>query len=166
MSNSQEISWLKVQSADNNIIYQTESKNIIQKLKSSSEDKASKLNFPVLNDILDFEIFTSLESDNIFTEEGKQILNYRGFSDDNKNKISVNVIGDIITATIILENKKGFTYQILPIKNKLYSKEIDTSGELDNINLKNDILKDQAITIKKKLLPLNPHWLRWKVSQI
>ena len=128
MSNSQEISWLKVQSADNNIIYQAESKNIIQKLKSSSEEKSSKLNFPVLNDVLDFEIFTSLESDNIFTEKGKQILNYRGFSDDNKNKISVNVIGDIITATIILENKRIHLSNIAD-KNKFIYKEIDTTNE-------------------------------------
>ena len=74
---------------------------------------------------------------------------YKGVSKLKKDKIFVNVIGEIITITIIQKNKRLHLSNVKN-KNEFILSEIDSSDEFDNIDLENDIINHSEHDLEKK----------------
>ena len=126
-SNSQEISWLKINTTNNQVLYKSESDNLIRKLNRTTEFSSESIDFPVNNNLLSFDIVKNKVSNQYDLAETK-VSSYIGFTKDNKNKVFLNIIGDIITITIHLENSRVHLSNAKNKNNFVY-KEIDTTNE-------------------------------------
>ena len=144
---SQEISWESLSSEDDKIIFKTNLDAISKKLNSTINDINSLIKLPI-NDF-NFEEFNLNREFKFINENKINIQLYRGTSKNLKDKVFINVIGEIITITIIQENKR-LHLSNAKNKNEFIFKEIDTTNELDKINLENDIINHSENSLKKK----------------
>ena len=126
-ANSQEISWLKINTTNNQVLYKSESDNLIRKLSRTTEFSSESIDFPVNNNLLSFDIVKNNVS-NQYNLGETQTSNYIGITKDNKNKVFLNIIGDLITITIHLENSRVHLSNVKNKNNFVY-KEIDTNNE-------------------------------------
>ena len=149
---SQEIVWENLSSENNKTVFKTNSEVINKTLINIKNNIITDIKFPVDN--VNFEEFR-LKKDSDLKKDGKSNVQlFKGFSKTKKDKIFINVIGDIITITIIKPNKRLHLSNIKN-KNKFILKEIDSSKEFDNINLENDIINHSEHSLKKKLATNN-----------
>ena len=144
---SQDISWLNIDSKDDKTVFKSDSDALSKKLNNTRNNTTTQIKLPI-NEF-------NLEEFNLTKELGVKNQNeinvhlYKGVSRNLKDKVFVNVIGEIITITIIQPNKR-LHLSNAKNKNEFIFKEIDTTNELDNINLENDIINHSENSLKKK----------------
>ena len=146
-ANSQDLSWENLSAENDKIIFKTNAELINKKLNNVKKNTITNIKFPV--DDFNFQEFL-LEKDSQLKKDGKiNIQLYKGISKLKKDKIFVNVIGEIITITIIQKNKRLHLSNVKN-KNEFILSEIDSSDEFDNIDLENDIINHSEHDIEKK----------------
>lgn len=130
-SYAQEISWENVRSNYDKVLFKTNSQLIKQKLNNTTNSITSKILIPIDDfNLQQFEMKRESET----TPNDENPILFSGISKNKKDKVFLNVIGEIITITIIQKNKRLHLSNIKN-KNEFILKEIDTSDELENIKL-------------------------------
>ena len=148
-SYSQEIYWENLKSENNQTVFKTDIELLNKKLINTKNSSNTTIKFPI-DDFNLKEFNLNLDSDSK-KYGNSNIQLFKGNSINKEDKVFVNIIGEIITITIIQTNKRLHLSNIKN-KNKFTLKEIDTSNEFDNINLENDIINHSEHSSEKKKL--------------
>lgn len=151
-SYSQEIYWENLKSENNQTVFKTDIELLNKKLINTKNSSNTTIKFPI-DDFNLKEFNLNLDSDSK-KYGNSNIQLFKGNSINKEDKVFVNIIGEIITITIIQTNKRLHLSNIKN-KNKFTLKEIDTSNEFDNINLENDIINHSEHSSEKKNSSIN-----------
>ena len=146
---SQDLFWESLNSENDKIVFKTDAEAINKTLSNIKKNTITNIKFPVDN--FNFVEFRLKKDSDLKKDSNTNIQLFKGDSKTKKDKVYVNVIGDIITITIIQPNKRLHLSNIKN-KNKFILKEIDSSSEFDNINLENDIINHSEHSSEKKKL--------------
>ena len=144
---SQDISWLNIDSKDDKTIFKSDSDALSKKLNNTRNNTTTQIRLPINE--FNLEEFNLTKESGVKNQNEINVQLYKGVSRNLKDKVFVNVIGEIITITIIQPNKR-LHLSNAKNKNEFIFKEIDTTNELDNINLENDIINHSENSLKKK----------------
>ena len=149
---SQDLSWENLNSENNQTVFKTDLELLNKKLINTKNSSNTSIKFPI-DDFNLREFNLNLDSDSK-KYGNSNIQLFKGNSRNKEDKVFVNIIGEIITITIIQPNKRLHLSNIKN-KNKFTLKEIDTSNEFDNINLENDIINHSEHSSEKKNSSIN-----------
>ena len=145
---SQDISWLNIDSKDDKTVFKSDSDALSKKLNNTRNNTTTQIRLPINE--FNLEEFNLTKESGVKNQNEINVQLYKGVSRNLKDKVFVNVIGEIITITIIQPNKR-LHLSNAKNKNEFIFKEIDTTNELDNINLENDIINHSENSLKKKI---------------
>ena len=144
---AQDLSWENLNSENDKIVFKTDAEAINKTLSNIKKNTITNIKFPV--DDFNFKEFLIGKDSQLKKDDKINIQLYKGISKLKKDKIFVNVIGEIITITIIQKNKRLHLSNVKN-KNEFILSEIDSSDEFDNIDLENDIINHSEHDIEKK----------------